>query len=159
MRAGTLQEMVVVGLVAAGTIVGAAVMSRRGEHRVAAVLMLLAGGMHLVALSGGLAFVPGMLAAAPIILALVAFPPERSGARYACVSLLAALPLVWAFQFLGGAAPQWAGRYTLPTCIGLLALPVAGLGRADLSLPRGLVALTALVSTHEERRAREECRD
>src|SRR3546814_586575 len=107
--------------------------------------MVLAGGMHLVAVSGGLAFVPGMLAAAPIILALVAFPPGRSGARYACLSLLGALPMVWAFQFLGGAAPQWAGRYTLPTCIGLVALAVAGLERADPGLRRGLVALTALV--------------
>src|SRR3546814_20769140 len=71
--------------------------------------MVLAGGMHLVAVSGGLAFVPGMLAAAPIILALVAFPPGRSGARYACLSLLGALPLVWAFRFLGGAAPPSAG--------------------------------------------------
>ncbi|MGH9283949.1 MAG: hypothetical protein ACRD0S_13560, partial [Acidimicrobiales bacterium] len=35
------------------------------------------------------------------------------GARYALAAGLAALPLIWATQFQGGAAPQWAGRYLL----------------------------------------------
>jgi hypothetical protein len=49
------------------------------------------------------------------------------------------LPLVWLFQFSGGAAPQWGGRYVLTTGALLAVAGVVILARA------GRVAVVALV--------------
>ena len=46
---------------------------------------------------------------------------------------VAALPMVWAFQYSGGAGPQWGGRYTL------------------LSGALLLVAATVVLEGHRER--------
>jgi hypothetical protein len=54
--------------------------------------------------------------------------------------------MVWATQFVGGAGPQWAGRYTLASCTVLVALGVAALQRASRGLRLGLIGLTALVT-------------
>jgi hypothetical protein len=56
------------------------------------------------------------------------------------------LPLVWAFQYLGGAFPQWAGRYALPSCLLLVTLGVVALPSLDRSVQIGIVALAALVT-------------
>ena len=37
----------------------------------------------------------------------------RKDVRIITVMAVAALPLVWMFQYSGGAGPQWGGRYTL----------------------------------------------
>ncbi|HZN12667.1 MAG TPA: hypothetical protein VFB78_00230 [Acidimicrobiales bacterium] len=80
-------------------------------------------------LAGGLDFVPGLVAAAPLAaVGLVHGWSTRPG-RIAVGAVTAALPLVWAFQFQGGAGPQWGGRYILTTGLvltvaGVVALPL-----------------------------------
>ncbi|MDZ7673567.1 MAG: hypothetical protein U5K30_00635 [Acidimicrobiales bacterium] len=60
----------------------------------------------------GLGFVSGLFAAFPVASAALAF---RGGRRAGIVTVVAvvSLPIVWAFQLLGGAGPQWGGRYVL----------------------------------------------
>ena len=71
----------------------------------------------------GLGFVPGLIAATPFAAAGLAwgFSDERN--RFVALAALLPVPLVLAFQFPGGAAPQWAGRYLLVT-----RLPARGRG-------------------------------
>jgi hypothetical protein len=59
---------------------------------------------------------------------------------------LAALPLVWAFQFPGGAAPQWGGRYILTTGFLLAVLGVVALPRLPSAIRVGFVALSVGVT-------------
>ena len=59
---------------------------------------------------------------------------------------MVALPLVWGFQFLGGANPQWAGRYALSSCIILVALGVAALQLVGSTIRWGVLALSLLVT-------------
>jgi hypothetical protein len=56
-----------------------------------------------------------------------------------------ALPLVWALQFTGGAGPQWAGRYILPSglllgVVGITCLPLLSrwAGKAIVGLAAGV---------------------
>ena len=84
--------------------------------------------LYAVRFAAGLDFVPGMVAAAPLAaVGLVHGWGTRRG-RMVVGAAVAALPLVWAFQFQGGAGPQWGGRYILPTgfiltVAGVVALP------------------------------------
>jgi hypothetical protein len=57
------------------------------------------------------------------------------------------MPLVWRFQFTGGAPPQWAGRYVLPTTIVLVAVGASHLGSLDRWVRRGFVVLAVAVTT------------
>ncbi len=68
--------------------------------------------LYLVGFSGGLGFVPGLLTASPFA-AIGVVLGWRKDVRIITVMAVAALPLVWAFQYSGGAGPQWGGRYTL----------------------------------------------
>jgi hypothetical protein len=74
----------------------------------------LAGAVffYLVGFSGGLGFVPGMLTASPFAAVGILFG-WRKDVRLVTVMAVVALPMVWAFQYSGGAGPQWGGRYTL----------------------------------------------
>jgi hypothetical protein len=60
----------------------------------------------------GLGFVSGLLTASPMA-AVGAFLGWRRTSRYPLLVAALALPLVWAFQYTGGAGPQWGGRYEL----------------------------------------------
>jgi hypothetical protein len=53
---------------------------------------------------------------------------------------------VWAFQFRGGAAPQWAGRYILPTTLVLLAVGAARLPEMRRAVAIGFAALSVTVT-------------
>lgn len=75
----------------------------------------------------GVGFVPGLLAATPLAAVGVARMPATRNARILGVIAVGALPLVWLFQFTGGAAPQWAGRYILASGALLVVLGVAAL--------------------------------
>src|SRR5690606_18794407 len=70
----------------------------------------------------------------------------QPAARYALVVAVAALPLVWAFQYLGGAGPQWGGRYTLASSALLVALGAVAVGSLARWLAVGAVALAGLVT-------------
>jgi hypothetical protein len=63
-------------------------------------------------------------------------------ARDAVVMVTLALPVVWYFQFTGGAVPQWGGRYVLTSGLVLAAVGVGAAGRLDRFVHNVLVGLS-----------------
>ena len=102
--------------------------SRPGDMGPAVLATAGAGALYLIRFAYGFGFVPGLVAATPIAaVGLVLGWSSRAG-RYVLAVGLAALPVVWATQYQGGAAPQWAGRYLLLSGLlfgvaGVVALP------------------------------------
>jgi hypothetical protein len=96
------------------------------------------GALYLIRAGHGLSFVPGLVAATPIAAVGLALGWRRRGpddersltsTHVVLAMAVLALPLVWAFQFTGGAAPQWGGRYILPSglllgVVGVTCLPL-----------------------------------
>lgn len=145
-RPDSLVKILVIGGTLSLVLVGAVLLSNRQEASVTRLLLGLAAVLHLAALANGLDFVPGMVAAAPVVVAGVMLPTRSSGSCYAMAVALVALPVVWAFQYVGGADPQWAGRYALTSCILLVALGAAALTTATRDLRVGMLALSGLVT-------------
>jgi hypothetical protein len=112
----------------------------------ARLVVAAAVALAVLRAAGGLGFVPGMLVAAPVAAAALALRPEGRAHAYALAVALGALPLVWAFQFLGGALPQWGDRYALPTGTVLVALGAAALPSLDRVVRAGVVAMALLVT-------------
>jgi hypothetical protein len=57
---------------------------------------------------------------------------------------LGALPLVWLFQYSGGAFPQWGGRYVLVS--GLLLVVAASVGLRRLARPAAVAMIAVAVA-------------
>ena len=106
--------------------------SRPGDRtpvRIAAVVVVVLFALRAV---DGLGFVPGLAATAPFAVAglVLAFDKRATSmARDIVVMAMVSLPVVWIFQYSGGAVPQWGGRYVLTS--GLL-LAAAGIGSSWL---------------------------
>lgn len=147
LRPDGLGDTLLVGGALALLLVMAVLVSRRGSGSAPVVFLALAFVLHLSALAGGFGFVPGMIAAAPLAVVGLLVRPGTTGVRYAVAVAVGALPIVWAFQFIGGALPQWAGRYALPSCILLVAVGAAALAAESTQLRLGMLALSALVTT------------
>jgi hypothetical protein len=125
--------------------------------RVALVGVGASAVLYGARLAGGLDFIPGLLTASPLAVAGVVLWLRRrplrdgdsaaSGWVVAAVALLA-VPLVWAFQYVGGAGPQWGARYALPSSILLAVLGVVGLqqagGRKAVVVMVGLGAVVSM---------------
>ena len=108
-RSGTVAVIALVGL-----LVYVAYRARRGtDQRLAYVAAAAAGFLYLLRVSEGLGFVPGLVATTPFAAAGLALAWKNSTARLVALIAVGALPLVWLFDFPGGAAPQWGGRYIL----------------------------------------------
>jgi hypothetical protein len=106
-------------------------------------LAALAAAAVLVALrfSDGLGFVPGMLVTSPLAVAGLVAATRDSQLRRAAAIAVGALPLVWFFQYRGGANPQWGGRYVLASGVLLAILGTIALHeRGKRSLAPMLVA-------------------
>src|SRR5207302_2400038 len=86
---------------------------RGGDRGPAVVGGLGAVGLYAVRFSQGLGFIPGMTAASPVAAVGLADGWANTNRRLLVAVALCALPIVWAFQFLGGAYAQWGGRYVL----------------------------------------------
>lgn len=91
----------------------------------------LIGVLYLVRLASGLGFVPGLVAASPIAVAGVVWGWVDKAAKIPVLLAVVPLPLVFAFQFPGGAAPQWAGRYILASGLILAAVGTVSLPSMD----------------------------
>ncbi len=108
----------------------------RGGQIVAAVYLLKV----LTIVNSGLGFVPGMLATTPIagIGLGVIFLSERRLFRWRVLlaAAIVPLPLVWNFQYLGGAGPQWGGRYILLSGLLLMVIGVVVLEQRAPSVLR-----------------------
>jgi len=146
LRPGTAAEALFMGGVTAALIAGAIVLDRREDVVRARVLLGMAAALHLVTVLGGLGFVPGLLAAAPVAIGGLLLLPGSASGRYAWMVAVTALPVVWAFQFLGGAGPQWGGRYGLATSAILVTLGVVGLASVGRTAQIGVIGLGALVT-------------
>jgi hypothetical protein len=87
---------------------------RAGDRIPVSASAALAGAffLYLIGFSAGLGFVPGMLTASPFAAVGIAFG-WRHDVRIITSIAVVALPVVWFFQYSGGAGPQWGGRYTL----------------------------------------------
>ncbi len=120
---------------------GDATARRFGAYALGAATVL-----YCLRIADGLGFVPGMLSASP--LAAMGLAVGWTARRWRPVGALAllAVPVVWVFQYTGGAAPQWGGRYLLVTgtllAVGAAVVLAATPGRGRIAL----VALAGLVT-------------
>jgi hypothetical protein len=110
---------------AVALVAAVALASRPGRSRWALLPAGVVAAAYAWAFADGPRWVPGFLAAAPFAGAGLVLAWSRPRARLAAAMALAALPLVWAFQYSGGAVPQWGGRYVLTTATVLVAVGVA----------------------------------
>jgi hypothetical protein len=120
----------------------------RPDERRLRMLGAVAIALYLFRFIEGFGFVPGLVGAAPVAAAGL-FACWRAPRPRAVVALVAlALPVVWLFQYRGGAVPQWGGRYELVSGTVLVivgAVLLEKMPRAVQALFVGLaVAITAL---------------
>lgn len=112
--------------------------------RVAGVLVVLLYGVRLL---DGLGFVPGAVAAMPLV-ALAAVASRNDDTRVVLGTALGAVPLVWMLQWSGNHVPQWGGRYLLLTTV--LLTVVATVAVAEWGVRAGpmplLLGLTVAVA-------------
>jgi hypothetical protein len=118
----------------------------RKRHTMAVVMASLVGVVYLVRLVSGLGFVPGLVATTPIAVAGLVLGWRRTPARLVVALAVVPLPLVFLFQFAGGAAPQWGGRYILTSGFLLLVVGVTRLRRLEPWIRNGLVGLSVAVT-------------
>ena len=133
-----MSTWVIGGALAALVIYGARKATQPHGERQAALAASLVVAIYLTRLLGGLGFVPGMIAATPFAAVGLALGWRAHPARLVLLMGLAPLPFVFAFQYVGGAGPQWAGRYLLTS--GLL-LAVVGIAEARRMLPWARVSV------------------
>lgn len=106
---------VVLGLAIAALVMAGTWLLMRSDERgpVLGVCALLGAVMlYFVGFGAGLGFVPGLLTASPFA-AVGLLVGWRADVRMVTVMAVVALPMVWFFQYSGGAGPQWGARYTL----------------------------------------------
>jgi 4-amino-4-deoxy-L-arabinose transferase-like glycosyltransferase len=99
---------------------------------------------YAASLGNGLGFLPGLLVASPLAVVGVVVAGRRPTFRRPVGVALGALPVVWFFQYGGGANPQWGGRYEL--CSGLLLTVVAAVALETVPW-RTVVAVAAVAGT------------
>jgi hypothetical protein len=99
---------------------------RLGFDPVAVALLAAAAVLVLVRGQAGLGFVPGLLTASPFAAAGIALG-WRHRSRFLTAIACASLPIVWLFQYTGGANPQWGGRYELVSGALLATVAVAAM--------------------------------
>ncbi len=102
--------------------------------------------IYLFRLSSGLGFVPGLVATTPVAVAGVVLGWRNARSRLVVALAVAPLPLVFLFQFPGGAAPQWAGRYILTSGVVLAAVGMARLDRVERWVRTLLIGLSVAVA-------------
>lgn len=134
--------MVALVMYAAWRLTSADVRARRfGAYALAAATLL-----YVLRFADGLGFVPGVLSASPLAAAGLATGWSARRWRPVGAVALLAVPVVWVFQYSGGANPQWGGRYLLTTgtllAVGAMVVLAATPGRGRIAL----VALAALVT-------------
>lgn len=120
--------------------------STGGDPRRAHLLFAGVATLYLARFAGGLGFVPGMVAAAPLAAFGLAWAWEDRRSRAVAALAVVALPVVWRLQYTGGAAPQWAGRYILLSGLLLLVVGVTALVRLERWVATAMVGLSVAVT-------------
>lgn len=100
----------------------------------------------LVRIAEGAHFVPGLFAAAPIAVFGLVAPAWRTRHAIVGVIAVASLPLVWLFQYRGGAYAQWGGRYILASGALLTVLGVEAFRRCPRQVRQGMIVLSAVIT-------------
>jgi len=118
----------------------------RNEWRVVRLAAAGVAALYVIRFAGGLGFVPGLIAATPLAAFGLAWAWKDERSRLLAVIALAALPLVWAVQYTGGAGPQWAGRYILHSGLLLGVIGIVALRRLDRRVAVAGVVLAATVT-------------
>lgn len=109
---------VVLGVVVVVSILGAWFLHRRGEPRAASYALIAAGVVYVMSVASGLGFVSGALVASPVAVGAVWSTRSVRTGGFLLPVMLAGTVLTWTFQLIGGASPQWGGRYLLaPTLV------------------------------------------
>jgi hypothetical protein len=116
------------------------------EARLAAFAGLGALLLYAIRLSGGFGFVPGLIPTTPVAAVGLVWGWRHAGHRLAVAVAVLALPLVWAFEFPGGAVPQWAGRYILVSGFLLAVTGIVSLPKLARWASVGFVALSVGVT-------------
>lgn len=145
--------------------------SRPGGGSLARVAFAGAVLIYFIRAIDGLGFVPGFAVAAPFAIAGVVLAFDHRidpRGRDAVLMAVGALPVVWAFQYSGGAVPQWGGRYVLTSGLVLSAVGIGASHLVDRWLQFALAGLSIAVAvfglawmsyrTHEVTRAAETIR-
>jgi hypothetical protein len=145
-RSDDTAAVLAVGVLLAALVVAAVRLDRAGDHARALRLGAVVVVLEVVLAVAGLGFVPGLFAAAPLAAAGLAVAPGTASGRYVLGVAVGALPLVWAFQYLGGALPQWGGRYALASCALLVVLGVVVLADAQRATRLVLTGAAAAVT-------------
>jgi len=137
--------LIAVGLALALAYLVWASAARRDRNLVVAAGALVVF-IYLFRLSSGLGFVPGLVATTPVAVAGVVLGWRDVRSRLVVAMAVLPLPLVFLFQFPGGAAPQWAGRYILTSGVVLAAVGMARLDRVERWVRTLLVGLSVGVA-------------
>lgn len=137
---------IVVGLIGLALVMFAAVKFSSGDVGPGAVAAAGVAAIYLLRFREGLGFVPGLVAASPLAGVALALGWRHVRSRMVLALALLALPAVWAFQFLGGAPPQWGGRYVLVSSTLLTVAGVVGAGRLPPRARTAAFALAGLVT-------------
>lgn len=123
-----------------------AITTWRSRHLVAVAFLSFALILFALRLVAGVGFVPGLLIASPVAILGALQWSTGSRTRFVLGVAGAALPVVWLFQYTGGAAPQWGGRYVLLSGLLATVVGVVNLERVERPLRVALVAMTVLVT-------------
>lgn len=107
------------------------------------IVVVVLASFTVLTVAPGLGFVPGLFAAFPVAAAALALNRLDARALVLVAAALSALPVVWGFQFIGGAGPQWAGRYVLTSTVLLGVVGVIALGHA---VPRPIAGAVVAMS-------------
>jgi hypothetical protein len=138
---------VLVGIVLLAALLVWAWSSRRGHTaRVAPVAAAVVAVIYFYRLSFGLGFWPGLVATTPLAAVALALGWRASADRLVLAYALVPLPLVFVFQFPGGALPQWAGRYILTSGFLLATLGAASLPALVPWARRGFVVASVFTA-------------
>lgn len=109
--------------------------AHRVRHRVEIASAIVV--VYALRLRTGLSFVSGLFAATPLAAAALGARRTRSFAHgWLVPTAMACLPMVWAVQYIGGAGPQWGGRYVLASGFVLGTVGTVALERAHRDVRR-----------------------
>lgn len=111
------------------------------------LVLIFAVAPFVLVVSRGPTFITGLFVAAPLAVAGVAAGWNRAS-RPLWLSALASVPLVGLVQYVGGAGPQWGGRYLLLTTFLLVVIGSTALPKLRPQVGWVVIGLSVLVTVH-----------
>ncbi len=120
---------------------------RGGDRRVPSALAIAIGSILLLrVVRFGPSFVPGVVPAAPLVVAGAVLGVRSAAHRTIALIALLPVPLVYLTQYVQGAVPQWGGRYLLLSGFLLVVVACSMLPTLDRKVFAGLAVAGLLVT-------------